>query len=116
MNVTASFGWPLPRREPQPEPPSNRPDEFWWVETCEGMPLEPASISFQGDEPYGITEIGSDYEQPLSRRDVRLVERVVPSGRLAQVIPILEDVLSQQTAPVPDQQLFEAIALLQADA
>ncbi|GJD97439.1 hypothetical protein [Methylobacterium iners] len=59
----------------------DRPDEFWWVEWIEGMPLEPARISFRGNRPHGILEIGSDYEQELSEREVRLVEQVMPAGR-----------------------------------
>jgi hypothetical protein len=47
---------------------------------------------------------------------LQLVERILPPGRLAEVIPVLKDVLSQQTAPGPGQQLFEAIEMLKAEA
>lgn len=44
----------------QPAPAPNRPDEFWWAEWCEDMPLEPARISFEGDAPAWILQLGDD--------------------------------------------------------
>lgn len=113
VNVSVSYGG-LRRLAPKPAPAPNKPDEYWWIEWCEGMPLQPACISFEGDTPAKIQQLGDDsWGTPLEEvPHIRLVEGVVPAGLLAKVIPILEDVSSQQTATWPDQQLFEVIEML----
>jgi hypothetical protein len=56
----------------------------------EGMPPEPALISFRGDEPHGIMEIGSNYVQDLADRDVRLLARI-PAFAPDQVVITREE-------------------------
>lgn len=85
------------RLTPAPAPAPNRPDEFWWVEWCEGMPLEPARISFRGVQPHGILEIGSDYEQDLADREVRLVAPV-PAYGTDQVVITREEFMTMWDA------------------
>ena len=46
--------------KPQPAPAPNRPDEHWWIRTDEGMPLEPACVTFEGDAPARLQRLGDD--------------------------------------------------------
>ncbi|KQO91648.1 protein of unknown function [Methylorubrum extorquens] len=71
---------PVIETAPKAEQPPNRPAEFWWVEWCEGMPLEPARISFLGEEPTWIDQLGGDAGERLDETGTRLVERILPPG------------------------------------
>ena len=79
IRVTATMGGIRPLPSP-PTPPANRPDEFWWIEWSEGMPLQPACISFDGDVPAKVQQLGDDSwgGTPISETDVRLVAPVIP--------------------------------------
>lgn len=85
ITVTASYGG-FRRLVPQPAsphaPPVNRPDEYWWIQWNEDMPLEPACISFKGDTPAKIQQLGDDsWGPPLEEvPHIKLVERVAPIG------------------------------------
>lgn len=81
VNVSVSYGG-FQRLAPKPAPAPNRPDEYWWIEWCEGMPLQPACLSFEGDTPAKIQQLGDDsWGTPLEEvPHIKLVERIAPVG------------------------------------
>ena len=91
-----------------------RRTEYWWVEWCEGMPPEPARISFDGDTPATIEEIGG-CAQPLAERGVRLIERVLPAGRAAAAVERLERAWHDTTCYVTADDIAEGLAILQGE-
>ncbi|TXN21796.1 hypothetical protein [Methylobacterium sp. WL19] len=82
--ITATLGsfrlQPWEPASPPPPPPVNKPDEFWWIEWDEGMPLQPACVSFEGDVPDKVQQLGDDSwgGTPISESNVRLVAPVIP--------------------------------------
>ncbi|MGU3282515.1 hypothetical protein [Methylobacterium mesophilicum] len=118
--------------EPHPDPKPNRPDEFWWIRTDEDMPPEPACVSFKGDAPAKVQLIGDDSacgtpveefqwthtdEDGVTTVNTRLelVERILPPGRVAEVITLLEEVHREQSCSWPEQALDRAMGMLRGE-
>ncbi|GJE83388.1 hypothetical protein [Methylorubrum thiocyanatum] len=80
------------------------------------MPLEPARIEYREGRPAQISEIRSDYAMDLAERGVRLVEPVLPPGRIAAAVSKLEEAVAGW--PVLDCVLDdarEALAILKGE-
>lgn len=93
------------------------------------MPLEPACVLFEGETPARVQRLGDgsccstpveDFQWSHTDEDgvctvhsrLELIERILSARRVAEVITLLEDVLSQLTSTWLDQQTFEAIEML----
>jgi hypothetical protein len=113
VNVSVSYGG-IQRLAPKPAPAPSKPDEYWWIEWCEGMPLQPACISFEGDTPAKIQQLGDDsWGTPLADvPHIRLVERILPPGRAAEVVAILQEVHRDQSCSWPMRLLDNAMEML----
>lgn len=98
ITVTASYGG-FRRLAPEPAPPPNRPDEYWWIQWDEGMPLEPARIEFKGDTPAKIQQLGDDsWGTPLEEvPHIKLVARI-PSYAADHVVITREEFVTMWQA------------------
>lgn len=118
--------------DPQPVPAPGRPDEYWWVRLDEGMQPEPACVSFKGDAPAKVQLIGDDsacgtpiedYQWTHTDEDgattvhtrLEMIERILPPGRVAEVIALLEEAWAQQSASGPEVALDRAIEMLRGE-
>ncbi|WP_147938237.1 hypothetical protein [Methylobacterium sp. WL64] len=92
-------------------PAPNRPDEHWWIRTDEGMPLEPACVTFEGDTPAKVQLIGDDswggkpvedFQWSHTDEDgtttvhssLELVERIPPPGHAADIETLWQELRS----------------------
>lgn len=93
--------------DPQPAPAPGRPNEYWWVEWCEGMPLEPARIEFKGDTPAKIQQLGDDsWGTPLEEvSHIKLVARI-PAYAADQVVITREEFVT----------MWQALSIMGAEA
>lgn len=115
VNMTVSYGG-LQRLAPKPAPAPNKADEYWWIEWCEGMPLQPACISFEGDTPAKVQQLGDDsWGTPLEEvPHIRLVAPV-PAYAPGQVVITHEeftrmwDALRWRDHEAPDYSWLDAV-------
>jgi hypothetical protein len=80
-------------------PAPGHSDEFWWVEWCEGMPLEAARIEFEGDTPAKIQQLGDDSSgTPIAEvPHIKLVARI-PAYAADQVVITREEFVTMWQA------------------